>query len=350
MHSQLASPATATTPAPSLRFDVTTGDWVVLASERAARPDQLHYAESLAAPAADHDPTCPFCPGNAASAGAVIDECPDPESPASWSVRLIENRYPALRPDLSPERRVPHPLFRDMEGHGRHEVLIESPHHARALDEQPPSQVARMLTVLHRRSAVLARDPRLEVVQIFKNSGAAAGSSQPHPHCQLIATPVVPRQIRIKHHVASEYFQLNGRSVYVDLLQAELEASVRIVTTNEHFVAFVPFAARSPFEVCILPRTPRPTFELAPPDSLLPLGEVLTDVLRRLRALLGPAPFNLLINSAPHRHADESDFVWHVEILPRLAQPAGFELATGMAINVVAPEVAAEHLRAAGAR
>jgi UDPglucose--hexose-1-phosphate uridylyltransferase len=350
MDSSHDSPAFAATNAQSLRFDVTTGDWVVLASERAARADRFHHAEPNSAPSGDYDPACPFCPGNDPGAISVIDEYSDPDDPSRWSVRLIENRYPALRPDLSAERRVPHPLFRDMDGHGRHEVLVESPHHARALDEQPPAHVAQVLTMLHRRSAVLALDPRLEVVQIFKNSGTAAGSSLPHPHCQLIAMPVVPRQIRIKFQVAAEYFQLSGRSVYVDLCAAELEDGSRVVATNEHFVAFVPFAARSPFEVCILPRVARPTFELAPVDSLLPLAEMLTDVLGRLRAVLGPAPFNLLLNSAPRRHADEPDFVWHVEILPRFSQPAGFELATGMAINVVAPERCALELRAAGAR
>ena len=329
----------------TLRYDVTTGDWLVFAAERATRPNPLHRADAGLAQAVAHDPACPFCVGNEHQSPADIDTEPDPSDPARWSVRLFENKYPALRPDCSPERRLHGSLFRDMQGHGRHEVLVESPHHSLHLAEQPIDQVVRVLRVLHRRCRALASDPRLEVVQIFKNHGAEAGSSLPHPHFQLIATPIVPRQIRIKFQMAVEYYNVAGRSVYVDLTEAEVDARSRLVADNSSFVAFAPYASRAPYEVWIVPRTPVPTFDLAAPECLPALAELLVDVLRRLRAAVGDAPFNLVVNSAPRRHADEPDFVWHVEIVPRLTRSAGFELATGMSINSVMPELAAEHLR-----
>src|SRR4029079_12178779 len=173
-----------------LRYDVTTGDWIVLASSRAARPDRTGLRRrSMPAPRALHDPDCPFCVGNEDKTPPTIDAEPDPADGSRWSVRLIENKFPALSSDAHTERRLTGPLFREMDGHGRHEVLIESPDHGRAFGEQPVEQVVRVLEVLHRRAAALARDPRLEVVQIFKNSGSAAGSSIPHPHFQIIATP-----------------------------------------------------------------------------------------------------------------------------------------------------------------
>lgn len=330
----------------TLRYDVTTGDWVVLATERAARPDLLHRDDAGPVQSAAHDPTCPFCVGNEQQCKSVIDTEPDPSDPTRWSVRLIENKFPALRPDSPPERHLHGSLFRDMQGHGRHEVLVESPHHSLFLAEQPLDQVVRVLRVLHRRCRELASDLRLEVVQIFKNHGADAGSSMPHPHFQLIATPIVPRQIRIKFQMAAEYYNVAGRSVYVDLTEAEVDARSRLVADNSSFVAFAPYASRVPYEVWIVPRTPAPTFDLAAPECLPALAELLIDVLRRLRASIGDAPFNLIINSAPRRHADEPDFVWHVELVPRLTRAAGFELATGISINSITPELAAERLRA----
>ena len=332
-----------------LRYDVTTGDWIVLASARGARPDRTGARRrSQPASPVSFDPDCPFCPGNEAKTPATIDAEPDPADGSRWSVRLFENKFPALRSDAKTERRVTGPLFRDMEGHGRHEVLVESPDHARALWEQPTDQVVRVLEVLHRRATTLGHDPRLEIVQIFKNSGSVAGSSIPHPHFQIIATPIVPRQLRLKLTTAAEHYQVTGSSVYVELCRAELESAVRIVATNESFVAFTPFASRTPYEIWILPRQVTPTFDLADRATLPALAALLVDVLGRLRRVLDDPPFNLIVNSAPRRHADEPDFVWHIEILPRLSHAAGFELATGMAINPVEPELAAEKLRNAG--
>lgn len=331
---------------PSLRFDVTTGDWVVLAGDRAARPDQ-RSAKAAAKPPSppDYEPGCPFCLGNESQLAAIVDEEPDPADPTRWSVRLVENKYPALRSNLAPERRVHGPLFRELAGHGRHEVLIESPHHGLSLAQQPPEQIQRVLSVLHRRCQALASDRRLEVVQIFKNSGAAAGSSQAHSHFQLIATPVVPRQVRIKFQTAAEHYQVTGNSIYVELCRAELEAGSRLIAVNDDYVAFSPYASRTPYETWILPRNPAPTFDLAAASTLPALASLLGDVLRRVRSALDDPPYNIVVNSAPRRHADEPDFVWHVELIPRLNQAAGFELATGMPINEVPPELAAQTLR-----
>lgn len=332
----------------TLRFDVTTGDWVAFSDLRGKRPDgfRKHAQHSTLPP--NYEPSCPFCPGNEASTPEATDLEPDPRDPSRWSVRLCGNKYPVLAPTASTSRRLLGPLFREMDGHGRHELLIESPDHARTLAEQPLEQVERLFHVLHRRARSLASDPSLELVQIFKNHGSLAGSSMPHPHFQILATPVVPRQIRIKYQMAAEYYNTTGTSVYSELCRAELEAAVRVVSVNSDFVAFAPFASRTPYETWIVPRRPASTFDNAEPMSLTTLAAILLDVLNRLARVLDHPPYNLVINSAPRRHADEPDFVWHIEVLPRLATSAGFELGTGMAINTVLPEVAAEALRASG--
>lgn len=331
----------------TLRFDVTTGDWVAFSSLRSQRPDGFHANPARSAARPSHEPSCPFCPGNEASTPEATDLEPDPHDPSRWSVRTFANKYPVLEPSVSTERRLVGPLFREMDGHGRHEVLIESPDHARPLAEQSVEHLHRLLRVLHRRSRALASDPSLEVVQIFKNHGSRAGSSMPHPHFQLLATPIVPRQIRIKYQMAAEYYNVTGRSVYAELCRAELESGARVVSANAEFVAFAPFASRTAFEIWILPRRPASTFDHAEPATLAALPEILLDVLGRLSRTLDDPPYNLVVNSAPRRHADEPDFVWHIELLPRLTTVAGFEIGTGMAINSVLPETAAEALRAA---
>jgi UDPglucose--hexose-1-phosphate uridylyltransferase len=332
----------------TLRFDVTTGDWVAFSDLRAKRPDGFgkRTPEPDPTPVAGYDASCPFCPGNESMVPEATDVEPDPHDPARWSVRVCGNKYPVLTPSASTARRLSGPFFREMDGHGRHELLVESPDHARTLARQPLEHVQRLLRVLHRRARALAADPTLEVVQLFKNHKSFAGSSMPHPHFQILATPVVPRQIRIKYQVAADYYNVNGASVYSELCRAELEAAVRVVNANAEFVAFAPFASRTPYETWIVPRRPASTFENAAPETLAPLAELLHDVLGRLEGVLDDPPYNLVINSAPRRHADEPDFVWHIEVLPRLVTAAGFELGTGMAINTVLPEAAAAALRA----
>jgi UDPglucose--hexose-1-phosphate uridylyltransferase len=331
-----------------LRYDPTMGDWIAFSTARADRPHE-EPVDADPAPSAEprRDPACPFCPGNEHATRSTIDLEPDPAQPERWLVRVFSNKYPALSPDVPPERSVPAGIFREMPGYGRHEVIVESPDHGTALADQPLDQVTRVLGVLRRRASVLAREPQLEFVQVFKNHGARAGSSLPHPHFQILATPVVPRQIRLRYQLAAEFYNEHGVSVYDELCRSELDAKVRVISSSPEFVAFNPFASRMPYETWIVPRNPAPTFEAVDPRALPELARVLSDVLRRLRKVLDDPPFNLMILSAPRRHADEPDFVWHIEILPRLGTAAGFELSTGMAINSVFPETAAEALRGA---
>jgi UDPglucose--hexose-1-phosphate uridylyltransferase len=333
-------------PEPSLRYDVTTGDWVVFSSHRSARP--FAYAgESDRASSAAWDAACPFCPGNEAKTPLAVDSEPDPRDAERWLVRVFANKYPALIPDAPLTRDGTGPLFRQMGGHGVHEVVVCSPDHACPIARLSSEQVTALLRVLHRRYRALSLDLDLEVIQIFENHGARAGSSLPHPHIQIVAAPVVPRQIRLKYAMATEYYNAQGVSLYSDLCRAELDAKARVVIESRDFVAFAPYASRIPYETWIVPRDPKPSFGLADPACLPSLAQTLRELLQRLQVALGDPAYNLTLFCAPRRHSDEPDFVWHVEVLPRLATEAGFEFATGMAINSVLPELAAETLRGA---
>ncbi len=327
-----------------LRYDVTTGDWVVFSPGRSARPKE-YATRGEPPPPSVPEQGCAFCPGHEAETLPAVDVETDPDQPERWLVRAFPNKYPALRPDAPGLRDRSVPLLRQMGGRGAHEVIVCSPDHRLPIARLPERQVAALLRVLQRRQRALDADPQLELVQIFQNHGSRAGSSLPHPHLQIIATPVVPRQLRLKYEIAAEYFQVQGISLYQDLCQAELDAKTRVIVETPEFVAFAPFASRVPYQAWIVPRDPKPSFGAADPSCLPGLAHTLRDLLQRMQVALGDPAYNLTFFGAPRRHTDEPDFEWHIEVLPRLQVDAGFELATGMTINSVLPEAAAEALR-----
>lgn len=324
---------------PVLRFDVTTNDWVLFAPARARRPRE--YVRRAANGNAAGP--CPFCPGNEdLSSGEVLRE----PSGSGWNVRVIPNKFPALGGVRAPGQRELGRVFREMAGYGVHEVVIESPDHSRILADQPDAQVARVLRVLHARFTSLTKDPHLRAIIVFKNHGERAGTSLEHPHWQIIATPVVPRLLRLKHEVATDYFDHTGTCLYVVALEEELTTASRVLAANEEFVAVLPFASHVPYQVRILPRAPAASFSQLTPAALHPLGVLLKEVLARLARALDNPDFNLTVNTAPLGDENEPYFVWHIDVFPRLTTTAGFELGSGMAINPALPEEAAAVLRA----
>jgi UDPglucose--hexose-1-phosphate uridylyltransferase len=159
-----------------------------------------------------------------------------------------------------------------------------------------------------------------------------------------VATPVVPRLLRAKHAEAIEYFDRTGQCLYCVLRDRELAAGTRIVTTNDQYVAFLPYASHMPFETWIVPRFHQASFAQLGADRLDRLAEILKVVLLKLYTGLDNPAFNLTIDDVPRGDEDKEYFLWHIRILPRLSTPAGFELGSGMSINTVLPEHAAEFL------
>lgn len=325
-----------------LRFDVTTNDWVLFAPERARRPREFKSASSTV----ESEGACPFCPGNEYLAGKEIFALRNGSAPntSGWTVRVVPNKFPALRIENDCQRIESGPFFRTMGGCGAHEVIIESPQHNGFLGHESREQVQCVLQTLQLRFNDLLRDARFQTIVIFKNHGEEAGTSLGHPHWQLIATPVVPRLLRITHRVATDYFDRTGDCLYCVLLREERKAAERLIAENDHFCAFVPYAAHSPFETWILPKTHRSCFGAAEPGHLRSLAAILKSALAKFHAGLNNPAFNLTINTAP-RGEEERCFHWHMKITPRLSKQAGFESGSGMAINTVLPEDAAKLLK-----
>ncbi|MEX2185495.1 MAG: galactose-1-phosphate uridylyltransferase [Pirellulales bacterium] len=323
-----------------MRFDEATSDWVVFAPSRRLRPHANAALQSRPSESASLA-SCPFCPGNEAFTPPEIYAVRDS---GAWRVRVVPNKFPALTIEDTPHRRHDDQAFQFMGGCGAHEVIIESPDHSLFLGQQPIEQVVLLLRTLQQRYRDLMRDSRFQTVVIFKNHGAEAGTSLAHPHWQLLATPVVPRLLRMKHFEASEFYDRTGQCLYCDIVRRELEAKSRVLAQNEHYVAFLPFAGHAPFETWIAPRLHQASFQLVPAEHFTCLAAILKSVLLKLHTALGNPAFNLTIDDVPRGDEGKEYFLWHMRILPRLTTPAGFELGSGMSINTVLPEDAAKFL------
>jgi UDPglucose--hexose-1-phosphate uridylyltransferase len=324
----------------TLRQDPTTNEWVILAPERAARKSLDHATR---APAAAHDPGCPFCPGNEDLTPPEVARSP---SSGPWEQRVVPNRFPALHPGGHTERNGGR-ILREMAGIGAHEVVIESPLHDERMDGMSGERVAHVVSLWRDRYRALSAEPWAKAVVVFRNFGERAGTSLEHPHSQILATPVVPPEALHQVTVATRYHDDTGHSVYLDLVGRESEERVRLVAERGPFTAVVPFAGRLPYETWIMPRALQPSFGDLRDEDLTDLAELLRDVLGALRRAADDPDFNLVVQSAPVGQELAPVFVWHIRILPRLVTSAGFELGSGMSINTVAPESSSAALRAA---
>ncbi len=328
---------------PELRKDPLLERWVLVAPERADRP------HAFLKPRDEGDEaSCPFCPGNELTTANELHAVREPGSQRNgpgWSLRVVPNRFPALRIEIAPQRSA-EGLLDQAGGTGAHEVIIESPDHRATLAKMPVAQVQDVLRAWQVRMADLSRDPRLLAAQVFRNFGVASGATLGHPHSQLIALPMVPTELSQELSTCEEHFARKGRCLVCDLLAQELRVGSRVVLQSEQAVVLAPYASRGPFELHVYPRAHRAGFENAPAHELAALAEALRTALRKLDGALDGPAYNLYLMSAPLRTPFAApDYHYRLVIKPTLTQPGGFEWGTGYCINPTPPEEAARFLQ-----
>lgn len=326
---------------PELRQNVITRDWVIIATERTQRPDQFARAKDTGAPLPPYVPECPFCIGNESQTQKEVYALRDDHG---WKVRVVPNKFPALFPGGDRVRKVAG-IHRSMSAIGFHEVVVEHPRHDMISALLPVSHMADLLHVYRRRYVEIRQDPRIEAIIIFKNHGEAAGTSLQHPHAQIAATPIVPHQFRVRMDEAIRFFDDMGQCVFCRTLAEELEERSRIVLETDHFVAFIPYAALSPFHMWIFPRRHSSSFDEITDTEIADLGRSLKTVLAKLYFGLNNPDYNYSIRSIATRIQETEYFHWYVTIIPRISKTAGFELGSGMFINTSMPEESAQYLR-----
>jgi len=336
-----------------LRHDPFARRWVIISTERSRRPADFLPPEAVIPEVT----SCPFCPGNEQATPpeihAVRPEGSRPDS-RGWEVRVFPNKYPALSIEGETERRAVG-VYDRMRGVGAHEVVVESPEHGLHLGDMDVVHVEKILGAYQSRLKDLYKDKRFKYALIFKNHGTLAGDTLNHPNTQIIATPVTPRAIAMELESARQHYHVKTRCLYCDVLSQELESGERIVTADEHFVALTPYASRFPFEIMVIPRKHCYSFAEESPSSLAALARSFRDILARLKSVLRDPAYNFVFHTSPNTSAElhrtnywatiQADFHWHIEILPRLTQVAGFEWGAGFYMNPTSPERAAAFLR-----
>lgn len=335
-----------------LRQDLVSGDWVVIATSRAKRPHDfiIRKRDAFSQP----KDTCPFetLHGNARAVYSLRDSSASqnggaPHSsgmPDDWWVQVVPNKYPALTAGACPtvERHGP---YQTVAGIGVHEVVITRDHE-RALDAMAVPEAELALRAYQDRLIAITQDPCIRYVSIFYNHGPQAGATIAHPHSQIIATPVIPPDISRSIAGSGAYFQIHHECVHCVALAYERQARERVVYENEHAAVLAPFASKTAFELRVLPLRHEAYFEAADAAVRHGVAEALIAALAKLSKGLDRPDYNFFLHTAPV--AEENRFAhyhWHIEIIPKTAVWAGFEIGTGIEISVITPESAAAFLR-----
>jgi len=335
-----------------LRKDIITGRWVILASERGKRPDDFRPA---APEKKEEVPAfCPFCEGNESKTPPEVASLRKrgtrPDQPG-WRVRTVPNKFPALSRGLPPERHD-EGIYQWMDGVGVHEVVIENPSHLKELPDLPLPHIQDVLSTYRERVKSIEEEYQYKYVHVFKNKGREAGASLSHPHSQIVATPIIPKQVNEELYSCERLHRQLGECIFCRIIREEKKIGHRLVARSDHFCVVTPFAPRFPFEMRIYPLRHSPWFTSLTEKELRALAKTLKLVLCKLRDVLSDPPYNFYIHQASNPNLPheawvnlEKSYHWHMEIIPVLTRVAGFEWGTGFYINPVPPETAAGFLR-----
>ncbi|MDX9833840.1 MAG: galactose-1-phosphate uridylyltransferase [Desulfobulbus sp.] len=327
---------------PELRKDPILGRWVIIAQERGQRPTDFLIEEFKA-----KGGFCPLCPGNEKTTPDEVlvygREWGNPNTPG-WQLRVVPNKYPALIIEGNLDKQG-EGLYDRMNGIGAHEVIIDSPNHNDRFSHLAPHQMLLTFRAFCDRIRDLAKDRRFSYVVVFKNFGRAAGASLEHSHSQLVALPILPDHVTSELNGSLDYFRYKDRCIFCDIIRQETQQNIRLVCENSHFVTLTPFAPRTPFEMCVMPRYHSSSYTDQDDASLNALAEIFSETLRRLDACIPNVPYNFVLHTQPLNSGPLEHYHWHFEIVPKLTSMAGFEWGTGFYINPMPPEETCRFLR-----
>lgn len=327
-------------PASELRQDIVSGDWVVIATGRAKRPDDFTHFKRAQDDKGIKDCLFEDPVASGQESDVLIYHKPDGE----WTLRVFPNKYPAFSRGKAASSLSEGPYFA-MPGIGYHEIVVTRDHY-RHLAIMDVMEIAEVFDAYQDRYLDLMNKKGVNYIAIFHNYGREAGASIPHPHSQLMAIPVIAPYIKLELDGAERYHKSNNHCVYCVMAEYESNEKKRVIFENDEFIAFCPFASRDAFEVWVMPKKHNPYFERITDEQKIKLAEVFSKGLGSIYKALNDPPYNFYIHSAPCDGKDYPHFHWHIEILPVPPTPwAGFELDTGIEVSTIQPEVAAEFLR-----
>ena len=335
---------------PELRKDPVIGRWVIIATERAKRPEDFKIEKEDV-----KEEPCPFCEGNEERTPGEVFSIRKSQTKANkpgWDVRVVPSISPLLqlKGDLGRRGKGMYDLMNSI---GAHEIVIETPKHIENIADLTEEQITKIIDCYVERFMHLEKDMRFKYVLMFKNYGRIAGGGGfKHARSQLIASPINPKRVKEELAGAKRYFEYKERCVFCDIIRQELKQKERVIIDIDGLIAISPFASRFPFEIWILPKEHSCDFFNIKPGTRRDLAGILKRVMTKLKCALNDPPYNYILHTAPFRRPKtgywktiNEDYHWHIEIMPRLTRVAGFEWGTGFYLNPTSPEEATKILR-----
>lgn len=327
-----------------LRQDLVSGDWIIMAPGRGSYQlkDQIKNKKKVKRKKTSLK-ECPWGKLKKSGEDGVIFVYPSLTSKkeGEWELQIVPNKYPAVSHEKIQAVLAKHGPYSVLPGVGHHDIVITRDHYKNfsALNEAQANLVFRSF---RDRYLMFLNDEYLAYVAIYHNWGPEAGASVSHPHYQMIAIPVVPPDIQHSLLGSSSFFKKHNKCVHCVITEWELKERKRVIYENKGAVAFVPFVSRVPFEVRVFPKTHLPYLENTLDEDMSYVVSALQKALKKIEKNLGDPDYNFFIHTAPIQYKETySHYHWHIEVWPKVITRAGFELGTGVEINVVDPDEAA---------
>ena len=322
---------------PKLRQNPVTGDWVVIAPERAKRPDD--YILPKPSPKKRVLEFCNFCPGGEAYHQQIEDA-------GTKHIYVVTNKFPAFVPEEAVELDSGK-IYYSQKSVGGHEVVSFIDHNT-DLEEMPSPYLNELFEVYQKRIRFYNQDPIIEYTMPIHNHGAEAGESIEHPHSQIFASCIKPTMIEKELLGSKKFYEEEKKCIFCKMIKEEKENGQRLIFENEEFIAFCAYAARVPFELWILPKKHSERFEDMEPGVRGKLADIFQTIIAKLHHGLNDPPYNFYLHNSPIKKRHNGLYYhWHLEVLPRLSRFGGYEMGSGIIVDVVSPERSAEFLRKA---
>jgi len=326
-----------------LRLDLASKDWVVIATGRAKRPEMFKEKQKRET---IPKKTCPFCniitqeaPTAVFFQGERVFFKKGDKVSNHWTTVSIPNKYPAFLPSPELNKHIEGNIYETINAAGFHEIEITKDHEIQ-MAQFSIKEIKEVRDVLD-----LMKEKFVNHVFIFHNHGKKAGASIPHPHSQIVTTPLIDVDLRNSLINSKKYYNKNKKCIYCVMAKWERKIKKRIVFENKDFLVICPFASKSAFEVIITPKKHSSNFEKITEKEKWQLAEAFKVALSGLYKGLNDPDYNFYLHTAPCDGKDYSHYHWHWTILPKTSIWAGFEIGTRMEISTIEPEKAAQYLK-----
>lgn len=342
-------------PYNELRKDYLLNRWVVIATERSRRPTDFAKQKTENA----QTTVCPMCVGNEnmtppasllyLKENGEVRKTQDPlvgERPKNWLIRCIPNLYPAFSKPKQPQDET-QIIKSEFFGYaiGDHEVITESPNHNEDPADADLSQLELVINAYIDRLRDLSAKSYVKYVSIFRNFGKEAGASLSHAHSQIIATPLIPPMVQEELEASRTLYDKHGKCAFCEIMEREAKGP-RLIYDSADFVVFAPYASINPMEFWIMPKKHAANILNLDTVEKAAFAKTLKASLKALKDLVNDPPYNYGLHLAINKEAQDF-YHWHLEVYPKLSIWAGFEISTGIYINTVTPEIAADSLKKA---